>query len=49
VNKLTGGPARRYSKETYAACFIIRTFSTGASELIRHSLIPLPQLKHVDE
>jgi hypothetical protein len=43
------GPARRFSEETYAACLIIRTFSTRAYEFIRHSLIPLPQLKHVDE
>jgi hypothetical protein len=46
---LKGGPARHYSEETYAACFIIRTFSSRAYEFIRYPLILSPQQKHVDE
>jgi hypothetical protein len=40
--------ARRYTNETYAAAFIIRTMSSQAYEFLR-SLIPLPQIKHIDE
>jgi hypothetical protein len=41
-------PAPRYGEETYAACFVLQTFAIRSYEFTRHSLIHLPQVKHVD-
>jgi hypothetical protein len=43
------GPARRYYAETYAAAFILQTMSSRDYQFLRHKLIPLPQIKHVDD
>jgi hypothetical protein len=40
--------AHRFTAETYSAAFIIRAMSNQADEFLRR-LIPLPQIKHVDE
>jgi hypothetical protein len=48
-HNLTVAPSHReYHEETWAAAFVMRTFSPQSYEFQRH-LLPLPQIKHIDE
>jgi hypothetical protein len=49
ANRQRPGLSRRYHAETYAAAFILRAMSSRGDQFLRHKLIPLPTINHVDD